>query len=424
MKVLQVIFTLVVTSMFYFPFVLNILPNVNSKMILAAIGLMVLIVNLAKGKLAKFDRGFLIVSLFSLGICLASYMTMTINNTPDNSYLTYIVSMWVWAGAAYLVTRMIKVVHHSLSVELVCYYLIAVGVIQCILAVIIESSPIIRNYIDGMLGGELYMSTGGGRMHGIGCALDVAGSRFAALLVMIAFLIPKEYSNQNKRSFLLIIAFFLITIIGSMIGRTTVVGSILGIIYITYTLIFKSQLFNGNRQTFLGHFNCIFLIIIILATIAYNSEPHWREQIRFGFEGFFSLIEKGKWEVHSNDILMNSYIFPTNIKSWIIGDGYIATTHIDPYYTGVDYSGFYKGTDVGYCRFIFYFGLIGLIAFILFITKVCQVCAKRFYEYRHMFICLYLLNLLIWLKVSTDLFLVFAPFLCISQKDEECYENI
>lgn len=421
MKVLQIIITLVATSMFFFPFVLNVLPNVNSKMILAAMGLIALIVNLAKGKLARFDRDFLIISLLSLGVCMASYMTMTINNTPDNSYLTYIVSMWVWVGAAYLVTRMIKVVHHTLSVELVCYYLIAVGVIQCILAVVIESSPIIRHYIDGMLGGELYMSTGGGRMHGIGCALDVAGSRFAALLVMIAFLIPHEYNNQNqnKRGLLLIIAFFIITIIGSMIGRTTAVGSILGIICLTFTFTFKGQLFNGSRQTFLAHFGCIFLIIISLATIAYNSEPHWREQIRFGFEGFFSLVEKGKWEVHSNDILMDSYIFPTNIKTWIIGDGYIATTNIDPYYTGVNYSGFYKGTDVGYCRFIFYFGLIGLIAFITFITKVCQVCAKRFYEYRYMFICLYLLNLAIWLKVSTDLFLVFAPFLCINPQDDK-----
>lgn len=424
MKAISIFLTIIATSMFYFPFVLNIFPNVNSKMILAAIGLIILFLNLAKGKSAKFNKDFLTISIYSLGICLASFLSMTINNTPDNSYLTYIVSMWVWTGAAYFVTRMIKKVHHSISIELVCYYLISVCIIQCIIAVIIESSPNIRHFVDGILGGELYMSTGGGRMHGIGCALDVAGSRFAAILVIIAYLIPKSYQHtQHKyRVIFLILAFIIISIIGSMIGRTTVIGTLLGSLYIIYILIFKDGIFNGEKTQFMSYVSCIITIMIILVTILYNTEPQWKEQIRFGFEGFFSLAEKGRWEVHSNDILMNSYIFPDNIKSWILGEGFIATTNIDPYYTGVTYPGFYKGTDVGYCRFIFYFGLIGLTAFLLFLAKVCKVCIRRFTNYRVMFMGILLLNLIIWLKVSTDLFLVFAPFLCISQEEENYYE--
>ena len=94
-----------------------------------------------------------------------------------------------------------------------------------------------------------------------------------------------------------------------------------------------------------------------------------RNYIQFAFEGFFSLVEKGRWEVSSNEILKNMYRFPESIKTWIIGDGYIENPKNDPYFIGKLTGGYYMGTDVGYLRFIYYFGLIGLIAFIIFMVK-------------------------------------------------------
>lgn len=49
------------------------------------------------------------------------------------------------------------------------------------------------------------------------------------------------------------------------------------------------------------------------------------------------------------------YVFPDNLKTWIIGDGYFnGPEDSDPYYTGEIWDiGYYKGTDVGYLRFIF-----------------------------------------------------------------------
>lgn len=61
------------------------------------------------------------------------------------------------------------------------------------------------------------------------------------------------------------------------------------------------------------------------------------------------------------------YVFPDNLKTWIIGDGYFSNPYnTDPFYIGTRSRGYYMGTDVGYLRFIFYFGLIGLSAFIAF----------------------------------------------------------
>ena len=40
-----------------------------------------------------------------------------------------------------------------------------------------------------------------------------------------------------------------------------------------------------------------------------------------------------------------------------------------------------------------------------------------------LFLCLLAINLIGWCKVSTDIFVVFAPFLCLTREDETEAEN-
>lgn len=77
------------------------------------------------------------------------------------------------------------------------------------------------------------------------------------------------------------------------------------------------------------------------------------------------------------------------------------------------------GTDVGYLRFIFYFGVIGLLAFSYFIIKVGQLCMKKSPSIKPLLLMLLLVNFIIWFKVSTDIFLVFALFFCIDEEKQE-----
>jgi O-antigen ligase len=162
------------------------------------------------------------------------------------------------------------------------------------------------------------------------------------------------------------------------------------------------------------------LVALLIIIPLYNTNVIFRTNTRFAFEGFFSLVEKGRWEVHSNNILMDMYIFPDNLKTWLIGDGYIENpTTIDPYYTGNDNNTFYKGTDVGYLRFIFYFGIFGLLAFIAFFIAITKDCMKKFPKQGILFLLFLAVNLIGWFKVSTDIFLVFAPFLLISGEEND-----
>ena len=181
---------------------------------------------------------------------------------------------------------------------------------------------------------------------------------------------------------------------------------------------FYTLRFDSNMAHLYSWFLGIMFVMLLLMIYGYNTNIAFRENLRFGFEGFFSLVEEGKWDVHSNEILKNMYVFPDNLKTWIIGDGYFDNPNgIEPYYIGPTWHGYYQNTDVGYLRFIYYFGLAGLIAFILFMIKASKVCMNRFASYRSLFFVILLLNFIVWFKVSTDIFLVFALFLCLDKDD-------
>ncbi len=77
------------------------------------------------------------------------------------------------------------------------------------------------------------------------------------------------------------------------------------------------------------------------------------------------------------------------------------------------------GTDIGYLRFIFYFGLTGLLAFSTFFVTSAKVCIAKLPEYKLLVLFILLLGFVIWLKVATDVFLVFALLLCVGNMRDE-----
>ena len=123
MKIIQVLLTLVLTSFFFFPFYTTFLPTINTKMIVAALGGILLLVKLARTGSAQIDKGIFSVSLWAALVSLVSLMSMVLNNTPDDSYLGYVVSMWVWLSAAYFVVSAIRFTHGSVTIERVCVHM-------------------------------------------------------------------------------------------------------------------------------------------------------------------------------------------------------------------------------------------------------------------------------------------------------------
>lgn len=420
----------IVTSCYLFPFVLAAFPIANSKMIMAAIGIVLCAYNIfSQNESRELEIAFMKLSVWALGVSLIALLATAVNNTHDYTYATYIVSMWVWIGGGYTAVIYIKKLHGHLNVSLVVNYLLAVCVMQCILALVFDMSTAASNWKARTFSGEAFMGATDDRLSGIGCALDVAGLRFSAVLIMAANAVLRMTEKRNFKAVLIYISSLIfIVVIGSMISRTTAVGGGLAIVYLAISLLISRKI--SRKSTLIGGLLALSIVAAGVSTYLYRTNQSFHDNLRFGFEGFFSMAEKGEWQTHSNDILESMVVWPDNAKTWLIGDGYIenpldkSLDTYDPYYVGPGFRGYYMQTDIGYCRFIFYFGLIGLAVFCLYFVKVCDILARRFPQYRWMFYLVLAMNFIGWCKVSSDLFMVFAPFLCISSKEEEEADEI
>lgn len=416
------VLTTIILNFYFFSIDLRFMPSVNTKMVLGGLGLFVLAYQLVKKGGALINKDTFVLSVCAALVSLAGFVSVVYNGTPDYTYATYLISMWVWLSAAYVVVTWMRWAHGTVSVFIVCNYLIVLCVAQCSLALGMEFYPPLKQVVYSLLDeGTVAFMEKKDRLMGFGAGLDVAGSRFAAILIMIPFVCMQYRQKVTKYIPLYILAFFIICVIGNMIGRTTTIGAILAVAsFFVFSKFYQMDAFNKRLGLWLMG---LLVVVVPICAIAYNTVPEFHDLLRFGFEGFFSLAEKGEWEVHSNEMLKEGFIFPDNPKTWLIGDGYFGTTDLDPYYTGRRWAGFYRGSDVGYSRFLFYFGLFGLLAFSFFIFKAGMVCVRRFNAIKYMFIVLLALNFIYWVKVSTDIFLVFALFLCISQSENEEYEK-
>lgn len=423
LKLIAMLFLVFLTSMFFFPFEFTFLPGINTKMAMAAVGLVLFALDLAKGRAASLDRSFFLLSFLAALVSLAAFASAVINHTNDYTYASYIISMWVWMGGAYVVVSVIKWVHGEATVEIVGNYLIAVCVMQCGLAIMIDSLPWFKEFVNHLVFGLGFVENDvlekANRLYGIGCSLDVAGTRFSCVLVIIAFMSLKIAGTEKKRwIWLYLISFFVISVVGNIIARTTIVGVGMAVLVWLIGAIAVRQA--ETRRFFISRWLAVLITAIIVCTVLYIKSPVFKDNFRFGFEGFFSLFETGKWETNSNNILKNMIVFPDNLHTWVVGDGYLENPYRrDINYVGPNFGGYYMATDIGYLRFIFYFGLVGLLLFCAYMVACANELMKRFPAYSWMFFCILLINFIVWMKVSTDIFVVMAIFLCLREPGKE-----
>ena len=414
---------LIVTSFFFFPFEFTFLPGINTKMLLAAMGLVLFVARAAASRSASLDRDFFVLIVFASIVSLSGIISVVYNATTDLSYASYVVSFFVWMGGAYFVVSSIRFLHGKVTPLMVINYLAAICVVQCVIALLISRNPWVKDFVDSFLGGDGFMGKVENRMYGIGCALDVAGLKFSCVLVSISFVVMNGLCQPKLQTTIYWIAYLVIAVVGNMIGRTTSVGVVVSLIYILVHCIFY-----GYREFLKSHVLPLLLLMVALLPLLiylYNNSPKTREDLRFGFEGFFSLAETGRWETNSNNRLSDMFVLPDNPKTWIIGDGYFDNPYSDPNFNGDNPTEFYKGTDVGYLRFIYYFGVIGLISFVVFFLVAFWECALRHRKYAILFLMILTINYIVWAKVSSDIFLIFSLFLCIpSESDEGTEQNV
>lgn len=419
-RFLAIVMTGIIFSMYIFPFQFTFFPVGNTKIYIAVVGLFLFGADLVRRREFSVDRSMFVITLWAMMVSFCSILSLAYNTATDMAYVSYVVSMWVWLGAAYAICSLIRCVHTQISVELVCLYFIAICVAQNVFALLNEFVPIFKIVVNAWViqqDGDYLEAVD--RMYGIGAAFDTAGTRFACALIMIAYLTANYIQEKKKEKavYVFLLMFIFISIVGSMVARTTLAGVALALCYWTVdSKIYTLRLFGMYRKIVSA---LLIIVVLIVPLIVYlNTLPEFNKLFKFAFEGFYKLSETGKWETHSTTELLDMWTkLPQELKTWIIGDGYF----INPLLTNPDWIGnhkwtFYMGTDVGYLRFIHYFGLIGLSCLVGFIIFCTKACVNKFSKKRALFLLIMCMNFIIWAKVATDLFCVFALFLAMDNK--------
>lgn len=408
-KILIGLILVVVTSLYLFPIEFTFLPKaINSKILVAAFGSMAFVFDSIKKKAMELSQSLLVSMLLAIIFSLWCFFCVIAANTYEMDYATYIVSFLTWMAGAYGVYAAMKIVYGEVDLWLLTRYLALVGVFQCVSAVMIDNNQSFCDLVDRfVVGGSYYREHG--RIYGIGAALDPAGIRFSTILVLLAhqFSFDQEVRSKGLYQTTDMIAFAVILIIGSTISRTTIVGGAMGLVYMVISLVRLRQ--GGFITTRMIQVFFIFIVvlvgIILSAVYFYRTSATFESYLRFGFEAFFNWAETGEFRTSSTDQLGKMWVWPDDTRTWIIGRG--------------TYGVFENNTDIGYCNFTFYCGLIGLAIFSLFFIYVHLVQNRKFHHFWLVSLMLVAITFIVWCKVTTDIFYLDALLFCIAADSDE-----
>lgn len=406
-RIITTILLVVVCSLYYFPVSLQALPSVNSKMVVAAVGLAFFGWEHLRRKSPSIRKDLLPVLVIGLLFSLSSFFSVVYNSTDDMVFATYFVSMCVWLGGAYCVVYLLRWMYGEVSLHTIFLYFGMMCAGQCVIAVMIDNMPALANFVNTVfVGADPEYFENNPRLYGIGAGFDTAGIRFSCVLLGLAYLIKDDVAQSKKNFYILL--FLIIGIVGNMMSRTTVVGIAVSCAYLFLSSVplRRLNILITARGLLWTAGGCAMLVLLYCAGVyMYNTMPGVRAAFDYGFEGFINLVETGTFSTHSSDLLLNHIadIWPDNTKTWIIGDGYFA----DPYDPGK----FYMGTDMGYVRYFFYCGVTGFLIFLIYFICCTYVLCKQWRSMTLLFMLLLVIQLIVWIKIPTDIFCFYALLL-------------
>lgn len=393
-------------SGYLFPFGLFFFPGaVNTKNLMALLGLFFVVYHSIQNKTFHVSRSLFGAYAIALLFSVTCLFAIDYNGTNDLSYVTYIMSFLIWTCGGYAVCTLIRNEHGTVNFKLVTFYLAGICLVQCVLALMIDRIPAFQMLVDTYISQGQEFLNDINRLYGIGASLDPAGVRFSVVLILIATLLVThpEVKSNRRHLILLTMAYFVIVLVGNMISRTTTTGFALSFFVLVYsTGIFQLII---RKEYFKFHliFGTILIIVVIVATFFYQTDPAFQKNLRYGFEGFFNWVETGEWRTGSTDKLNSEmWIWPTDFKSWVIGTGLFA--------------GWVYGTDIGYCRFILYSGVVGLAVFSSLFVYCTYIFAVKYPQYRLLFLLLLVCTFVVWIKVSTDIYFIYAVFFAMDKE--------
>lgn len=409
-QIFMVLLTGLMMSFYFHPTVLIALPTYNTKIMLAVFGGGMLVFNTIRTKDYAFSKGLLYALMIAGLFALVNCISLIINASDDYSYASYPASALVWILGAYGAITFIRWTHKKVTIELVVRYLAGGAAFHSILSQLIDRNDSIKNFVDSIFYVSFDMEEMQ-RLYSFGVGLDPAGVRFAVILIMIAGVLT--LSKVVKRSVGLMVFYFLcfaiISVLGNIISRTTTVGMGLGLLVFALSTGLYKFVIKVGKIKIIRVFGVMLAIGIPTVIYYYNVNPSFQKQIEYGFEGFFNLFESGEFQTSSTDELSTMWVWPHDTQTWLIGSGRFGSR---------DLGNYYYFSDIGYCRFVSYSGLIGITVFGLYFIYNAVYFSIRYPRYRYIFLLMIVVTFVIWSKVATDIFQLYALFYAFTDEEE------
>ena len=415
-KLLLMILIGVLITCSYYSFELAALPSgPNTKMIVAVMGLVWFAYD---NLLRRSRRGVQLPQVMVVGLLFAglysiiNILAIEVNGTDDYTYANYITTFLVWVFSVYPAIALMRITHGSVTLPILTHYLVAITLFQCITGLIMDNSPAFDEFNSKIVLWERDFFDRIERIRCFSTSLDLAGVRFALVLILIMALLTTDDSvRTNKGAALyLLFSFFVITGIGNMVARTTFTGTAVGLLLVCL----QGGTNFGRRAQGGGYLIWWFIIFSILMTAIgvylYNTDEYYHGLLRFAFEGFFNLVENGEFTTGSTEVLETMWVWPSDTKTWIIGSGI--------------YGSWAYGTDIGYCRLILYSGLTGFVVFAMSFVYYAYYFARKYPRYVWLFVGYLAMTFIVWVKVSTDILMIYAFFFWFTAEESDRINGI
>ena len=107
-RILLVAIGVITLSFFYFPVTLAVFPVSNTKNLMAALGVIVAVIEASRKQTAFLDKNIFVTGILAALVSLAGLFSVAYNETPDYTYVTYLMSYFLWLFSAYFVVFVIN----------------------------------------------------------------------------------------------------------------------------------------------------------------------------------------------------------------------------------------------------------------------------------------------------------------------------
>lgn len=234
------------------------------------------------------------------------------------------------------------------------------------------------------------------RLVGIGdMRYATAAVNYGFMIWAVLLLRHHHYGMVGSSNWYSLLVITIFSLAGILSGRTFF---ILLAITIPYVFCLKE----GNIKKSVKELISVFFPVLIIGFVAFIYLFASNEQlVSWAFELFINFGDGGKLESESTNQLKDMYIFPSDLKTWLFGDGKTVN----------DSGGFYMGSDVGYIRSIFYWGIIGTCIYLYIQYYMVRMATINNFnkQFRVFLYFLFIFFLVYWLK---DLFSI-EKYICL-----------